>query len=163
MHHDIQKIISYHDFYLFFPICKWKEFELFQLLESLKKNVLMHRPSIKKSLTYHTSELLLFLYLYWKYYQNTHLELPSSQYESARAKSCNLVKWWHFLLTLKTTKGWNFCCRLHMQCATIFRDDNIAPASGIIYCTFGHRRNFSVMFKYMLLGSILCLISWILT
>ena len=50
MHHDIQKIISYHDFYLFFPICKRKEFELFQLLESFKKNVLMHHPSIKKSL-----------------------------------------------------------------------------------------------------------------
>ena len=52
MHHDIQKIISYHNFYLFFPICKWKEFKLFQLLESFKKNVLMHRPSIKKSLYY---------------------------------------------------------------------------------------------------------------
>ena len=37
MHHDIQKIISYHNFYLLFPICKWKEFELFQLLESFKK------------------------------------------------------------------------------------------------------------------------------
>ena len=37
MHHDIQEIISYHDFYLFFPICKWKEFKLFQLLESFKK------------------------------------------------------------------------------------------------------------------------------
>ena len=36
--------------FIFFPICKWKEFELFQLSESLKKNVLMHRPSIKKSL-----------------------------------------------------------------------------------------------------------------
>ena len=52
MHHDIQKIISYHNFYLFFPICKWKEFKLFQLLENFKKNVLMHRPSIKKSLAY---------------------------------------------------------------------------------------------------------------
>ena len=52
MHHDIQKIISYHNFYLFFPICKWKEFELFQLLESFKKNVLMHHPSIKKSMAY---------------------------------------------------------------------------------------------------------------
>ena len=75
----------------------------------------------------------------WKYPHNTHLELTSSQYESARAKSRNLVKWWHFLLTLKTTKGWNFCCRLHMQCATIFRDDNIAPATGIIHCTLGLR------------------------
>ena len=49
MHHDIQKIISYHNFYLFFPIleivlypiCKWKEFRLFQLFTifdiSLKK------------------------------------------------------------------------------------------------------------------------------
>ena len=26
-HHDIQKVISYHNFYLFFPICKWKEFK----------------------------------------------------------------------------------------------------------------------------------------
>ena len=50
MHHDIQKIISYYIFYLFFPICKWKEFESFQLLENFKKNVLTHRPSIKKSL-----------------------------------------------------------------------------------------------------------------
>ena len=32
MHHDIKQIISYHNFYLFFPICKWKEFKLFQLL-----------------------------------------------------------------------------------------------------------------------------------
>ena len=47
MHHDIQKIISYHNFYSFFPICKRKEFKLFQLLESFKKKVLMHRPSIK--------------------------------------------------------------------------------------------------------------------
>ena len=38
MHHDIQKIISYHNFHLFFPICKRKEFKLFQLLESFKKN-----------------------------------------------------------------------------------------------------------------------------
>ena len=52
MHHDIQKNISYHNFYLFFPICKRKEFKLFQLLESFKKNVLMHHPSIKKSLAY---------------------------------------------------------------------------------------------------------------
>ena len=37
MHHDIQKNISYHNFYLFFPICKWKEFKLFQLLENFKK------------------------------------------------------------------------------------------------------------------------------
>ena len=44
-------IISYHNFYLFFPICKRKEFKLFQLLERFKKkNVLMHHPSIKKSL-----------------------------------------------------------------------------------------------------------------
>ena len=50
LHHDIQKIISYNIFYLFFPICKWKEFKIFQLLEIFKKNVLMHRPSIKKSL-----------------------------------------------------------------------------------------------------------------
>ena len=50
MHHDIQKIISYHNFYLFFPICMWKEFKLFQLLERFKKNVPMHHPSIKKSL-----------------------------------------------------------------------------------------------------------------
>ena len=49
MHHDIQKVkvFSYHNFYLFFPICKSKEFKLFQLLESFKKKVLMHRPSIK--------------------------------------------------------------------------------------------------------------------
>ena len=52
MHHDIQKIISYHNFYLFFPICKRKEFKLFQLLESFKKKVLMHCPSIKKSVGY---------------------------------------------------------------------------------------------------------------
>ena len=47
MHHDIQKIISYHNFYLFFPICKKKEFKLFQLLENLKKNVPIHRPVAK--------------------------------------------------------------------------------------------------------------------
>ena len=50
MHHDIQKNTSYHNFYLFFPICKRKEFKLFQLLENFKKNVPMHHPSIKKSL-----------------------------------------------------------------------------------------------------------------
>ena len=54
MHHDIQKLISYHNLYLFFPICKWKELKLFQLLESFKQNVLMHRPSIKKSLHSYT-------------------------------------------------------------------------------------------------------------
>ena len=32
-------------------ICKRKEFKLFQLLESFKKKVPMHRPSIKKSVT----------------------------------------------------------------------------------------------------------------
>ena len=37
MHNDIQKVFSYHNFYLFFPICKRKEFKLFQLLESFKK------------------------------------------------------------------------------------------------------------------------------
>ena len=63
MHHNIQKIISYHNFYLFFPICKWKEFKLFQLLESLKKNVLMHHSSIKKSLNNLT--LLFSLFLVW--------------------------------------------------------------------------------------------------
>ena len=46
MHHDIQKMISYHNFYLFFPICKWKKFRLFQLLTvfdiSLKKVWLGH-------------------------------------------------------------------------------------------------------------------------
>ena len=50
MHHDIQKIISYQNFYLFFPIYMWKEFKLFQLLEIFKKNVPMQHPSIKKSL-----------------------------------------------------------------------------------------------------------------
>ena len=54
IHHDIQKVFSYHTFYLFFPIRKRKEFKLFQLLESFKKKVLMHRPYIKKSLTYAT-------------------------------------------------------------------------------------------------------------
>ena len=44
MHHDSQKNIFYHNFYLFFPICRRKEFKLFQLLENFKKNVLMHRP-----------------------------------------------------------------------------------------------------------------------
>ena len=33
MHHDIKKSIFYHNFYLFFPICKRKEFILFQLLD----------------------------------------------------------------------------------------------------------------------------------
>ena len=47
MHHDIQKVFSYHNFYLFFPRCKRKGFKLFQLLELFKKKVLMHRPSIK--------------------------------------------------------------------------------------------------------------------
>ena len=50
MHHDIQNIISYHNFYLFFPTCRRKEFKLFQLLESFKKNVPIHHPFIKKSL-----------------------------------------------------------------------------------------------------------------
>ena len=45
MHHDIQKVFSYHNFYLFFPICKRKEFELFQLLESFKKKS-ANAPSI---------------------------------------------------------------------------------------------------------------------
>ena len=47
MHHDIQKLTSYHNFYLFFPICKWKEFKLFQLLESFKKTC-ANAPSIYK-------------------------------------------------------------------------------------------------------------------
>ena len=51
MDHDSKKNIFYHNFYLFFPICKRKEFKLFQLLESFKKNVLMHHPSIKKSVS----------------------------------------------------------------------------------------------------------------
>ena len=55
MHHNIQKkSFSYHNFYLFFPICKRKEFKLFHLLENFKKKVLMHRPSIRKSLDYFT-------------------------------------------------------------------------------------------------------------
>ena len=33
-------------------MCKRKEFQFFQLLESFKKKVLMHHPSIKKSLVY---------------------------------------------------------------------------------------------------------------
>ena len=44
----IQKNISY----------KWKEFKLFQLLESFKKNVPMHHPSIKKSLVNPTSWMI---------------------------------------------------------------------------------------------------------
>ena len=47
MHHDSQRIIFYHIFYLFFPIYKRKELKLFQLLENFKKNVLMHRPVAK--------------------------------------------------------------------------------------------------------------------
>ena len=50
MHHNIQKIISYHNFYLFFPICKWKEFKLFQLLESLKKKC-ADAPSIYQEIS----------------------------------------------------------------------------------------------------------------
>ena len=50
MHHDIQKVFAYHNSYLFFPICKRKEFKLFQLLGSFKKkNVPTHRPPNKKS------------------------------------------------------------------------------------------------------------------
>ena len=64
MHYDIQKIISCHNFYLFFPIWKWKEFKLFQLLESFKKNVLMHRPSIKKSLRGMTVQWNFYLFIY---------------------------------------------------------------------------------------------------
>ena len=45
MHHDIQKVFSYHNIYLFFPICKRKEFKLFQLLESFKKKS-ANAPSI---------------------------------------------------------------------------------------------------------------------
>ena len=37
MDHDSQKIIFYHNFYLFFQVCKRKEFKLFQLLENFKK------------------------------------------------------------------------------------------------------------------------------
>ena len=40
MHHDIKKVFSYHNFYLFFPICKRKEFKIFQLLESFKVHLL---------------------------------------------------------------------------------------------------------------------------
>ena len=39
MHHDIQNFCS------FFPICKWKEFKLFQLLETFKKRY-ANAPSI---------------------------------------------------------------------------------------------------------------------
>jgi hypothetical protein len=34
MHHDIQKIICYHDLYIFFPICKEKEFKLLSMPET---------------------------------------------------------------------------------------------------------------------------------
>jgi hypothetical protein len=47
MNHDGQKIILYHNFHLFFPICDWKEFRIFQLLENSKKQVLMHRSVAK--------------------------------------------------------------------------------------------------------------------
>ena len=47
MHQDSQKKYFYHNFYLFFTIGKRKESKLFQLLENLKKNVLMHRPVAK--------------------------------------------------------------------------------------------------------------------
>ena len=48
MYRDSQKIMVYHNFHLSFPICKKKEFKLFQLLEIFKKKiVLMHRPVAK--------------------------------------------------------------------------------------------------------------------
>ena len=37
INHDSQKNIFYHIFYLLVPICKRKEFKLFQLLENFKK------------------------------------------------------------------------------------------------------------------------------
>jgi hypothetical protein len=46
MHHDSHKVF-YDNYYLIFPICDRKEFGIFQLLENLKKNVLMHHPVAK--------------------------------------------------------------------------------------------------------------------
>ena len=43
----IAKKYVYHNFYLFFPVCKRKEFDLFQPLENFKKKLLMHRPVAK--------------------------------------------------------------------------------------------------------------------
>ena len=50
MHHDIQKVSSSHNFYLFFPICNRKEFKLFQLLESFK-NKTANAPSIYQEIS----------------------------------------------------------------------------------------------------------------
>ena len=43
----IAKKLFFIIIFIFFPICKRKEFKLFQLLENFKRNVLMHRPSAK--------------------------------------------------------------------------------------------------------------------
>jgi hypothetical protein len=45
MHHS-QINMFYHILYSFFPICKRKEFKLFQLLENFKKKE-VHRPVAK--------------------------------------------------------------------------------------------------------------------
>jgi hypothetical protein len=42
-----KKVISYHNFHLLCPICDRKEFGIFQLLENLKKIVLMQRSVAK--------------------------------------------------------------------------------------------------------------------
>ena len=64
--------------------------------------------------------------------------------------SCNLVKWWHFLLTLKTTKGWNFCCRLHMQCATFLETiTSLEP----LHCTIGSKIFWALELRFCLENS----------
>ena len=44
MDHDSQKNNFYHNFYLFFPICKRKEFKLFQLLTNF--DILLKKDTI---------------------------------------------------------------------------------------------------------------------
>ena len=51
MHHDSQKNIFCHNFYLFFPICNRKEFKLLQLSENFKKkcaNAAKDRPWLSR-------------------------------------------------------------------------------------------------------------------
>ena len=49
MHHDIQKNISYHNFY-FFSNMQVKGIWIISTFRKFLKNVVMHRPTIKKSL-----------------------------------------------------------------------------------------------------------------
>ena len=75
MDHDSQKFIYHHNFYLFFPICKRKEFKLFQLLkvQEIQEIQKLFQPIVSSLLTskwnsfmlYHSHSVQFCKILFW--------------------------------------------------------------------------------------------------